>query len=207
MNGGLFHKIKYKCEPLYQQKKKEYQTAIDRYKHEITNLRRLKTIYSNQLKYIQRQKNIGNKNGSMIVLKRGTLIRKTISLGHCDLHRCFGDASRAKTSMQVTVPFTNAGIGGHGKLQFFGTEEQECSPRYIETLIQLENRFTALKAEYNKLYDEVVGLKSQLDKLVPGNIQQKQFNQPRNNFNPQRQIQDNVYTNDFNDNNIRQIEN
>lgn len=161
MNGGLFHKITYKCELMYQQKKKEYQTAIDRYKHEITNLRRLKTIYTDQIKYIQKQKNVGNKNGPKISVMHGSLIHKNIS---------------------------------RGKLQFFGTEERECSPQYIENLIQLENRFTALKSEYNNLYDEVVGLKSQLDKLDSGNNQQRQFNQPRNNFNnAPRQFQDNMY--------------
>lgn len=186
MNSGIFTpKIVYKCEENYRNKKKEYIDAIKKYKYLINELQQWQKTYKHNMK----------------IYKSGPVNFKVNDID-------FIDTAQIKSIVYNNPELIKSGL--LDKFKNFAKKSepvvQECNPKYIAELTELEKRYKHLKETYETMYAETKKLQEESKKAAEEWRNKKEMktndnNNFRNNNNNFRNNNDN--NNNFRNNNFR----
>lgn len=152
MNSGIFTpKIVYKCEENYRNKKKEYINAIKKYKYLINELQQWQKTYKHNMK----------------IYKSGPVNFKVNDID-------FIDTAQIKSIVYNNPELIKEGLiyksGILDKFKNFAKKSepivQECNPKYIAELTDLEKRYKYLKETYETMYAETKKLQEESKKAA-----------------------------------------
>lgn len=152
MNSGIFTpKIVYKCEENYRNKKKEYIDAIKKYKYLINELQQWQKTYKHNMK----------------IYKSGPVNFKVNDID-------FIDTAQIKSIVYNNPELIKEGLiyksGLLDKFKNFAKKSepvvQECNPKYIAELTELEKRYKYLKETYETMYAETKKLQEESKKAA-----------------------------------------
>ena len=184
MNSGIFTpKIVYKCEENYRNKKKEYDDAIKKYKYLINELQQWQKTYKHNMK----------------IYKSGPVNFKVNDID-------FIDTAQIKSIVYNNPELIKAGI--LDKFKNFAKKSepivQECNPKYIAELTELEKRYKYLKETYETMYAETKKLQEESKKAAEewrNKKEMKSKNDDNNNFRNNNDNNNNFKNNNFRNNN------
>lgn len=188
MNSGIFTpKIVYKCEENYRNKKKEYNDAIKKYKYLINELQQWQKTYKHNMK----------------IYKNGPVNFKVNDID-------FIDTAQIKSIVYNNPELIKEGLiyksGILDKFKNFAKKSepvvQECNPKYIAELTDLEKRYKYLKETYETMYAETKKLQEESKKAAEewrNKKEMKSSNDNNNNNNNFRNNNNNFRNNNDND--------
>ena len=169
MNSGIFTpKIVYKCEENYRNKKKEYIDAIKKYKYLINELQQWQKTYKHNMK----------------IYKSGPVNFKVNDID-------FIDTAQIKSIVYNNPELIKEGLiyksGLLDKFKNFAKQSepvvQECNPKYITELTELEKRYKYLKETYETMYAETKKLQEESKKAAEEWRNKKEIKSSNNNDN------------------------
>lgn len=178
MNSGIFTpKIVYKCEENYRNKKKEYNDAIKKYKYLINELQQWQKTYKH----------------NMNIYKSGPVNFKVNDID-------FIDTAQIKSIVYNNPELIKSGL--LDKFKNFAKKSepvvQECNPKYIAELTDLEKRYKYLKETYETMYAETKKLQEESKKAAE-EWRNKKNAKSNNNDNTNNNFRNN--NNNFRNNN------
>lgn len=192
MNSGIFTpKIVYKCEENYRNKKKEYINAIKKYKYLINELQQWQKTYKHNMK----------------IYKSGPVNFKVNDID-------FIDTAQIKSIVYNNPELIKEGLiyksGLLDKFKNFAKQSepvvQECNPKYIAELTDLERRYKYLKETYETMYAETKKLQEESKKAAEewrNKKEMKSKNDDNNNNNNNFRNNNNNFKNNNDNNNFK----
>lgn len=191
MNSGIFTpKIVYKCEENYRNKKKEYIDAIKKYKYLINELQQWQKTYKHNMK----------------IYKSGPVNFKVNDIDFIDTAQIKSIVYNNPELIKEGLIYNKSGI--LDKFKNFAKQSepvvQECNPKYITELTELEKRYKYLKETYEMMYTETKKLQEESKKAAEEWRNKKEMKtNDNNNFRNNNDNNNNFRNNNDNNNNFR----